>query len=300
MLCPNCKIPAAKENDFCKRCGAFVPRENSDVAKYTDFNTQGEGRYDKNSDGRKKSAAGNVGRQPFVLKELWESLNQSQSMTDHDTGANTSRKPSGGQAPYGSPYATPQSEPVYRRDTRQQVPGRTPTKKASPIPGLIILIGILLAMFIVPNILYGINYPDNVDYQENTVIASMQPEGEFLYEFHLKDVGITDVAMTEKYVESFVLSFLWDEQVKIDYAGVGYIQILNNDYINAFFDGTTVTVPNCILEFDTEYVLLYMSFYDTEKRCEYMFTFPEESNTLIFRKDGTYKLTEFTDPEGWY
>ncbi len=299
MHCPNCKIPAARENDFCTHCGALVPRENSDVAKYAEHRVDGEGRSVGRADRYSKAYVHSDRKNIFKeWSSIWEELQKGLTgqQGSKGQGYGQPRRTTLGKAS-GSPYNAPQSEPAYRRDARLPLPDKTPKKKASPIPGLFILIGIISVIFMLPNILYGIDDFDGADYQTNRAIASIHPKGEVLYELHLKDVGITGATMTEEYVKSFTLSFLWEEKVEVGYTGRGYIQILNDDCISAFFDGTTVTVPNCALEFDTEYVLQYMSFYDYEKDCEYRFTFPEDGNALIFREDGTYV---FADPQGWY
>lgn len=272
MRCLKCNFYTEKENDFCKRCGAFVPRANSDVAKYANHHLHKEGRLhaynEKGPDETKK--------QPSLWRKLLENLNRQQN-------------------PQMQGEFT--DEPQNQGDTGQTYTGRTVKKQSSQAPGTVIFFLIIVSIFIMPNILLRINQ----GVYDETAIVSEAPFESAVYEYEVVDFDIINKVVTEGSITSFDISFLrvksdslFNEPEELDFIAKGYVEILGAKPLYAEFDGITVSVSNSALEFDTEYVLMYISLSDIEDGHERIFHIPDESKTLIFHKDGTYELNAYT------
>ncbi len=300
MLCPVCKTFLARENNFCPRCGALVPRENSDVAKYVNFNIYGEKRTNNRPLVKEKTSEKNIIRQlPSAWKEIQEIIKQQQNPQIKEEERRGAFYGNGEKLSQGKPPYTPHDDasgrqPQYRMATQQPVQVKTMKKKTSSVSGFIIFI-IIAAVFIIPNILCKKDFGDD-GYFYNTEIVSMSSEYTLL-NYTLTDVHLSKISVTRDYVESFTLSFkgvnpdsIWYEPLQMDFVGEGEIVFADSQPHKAVFDGLTISVPNCNLDFNTKHILLYISYYDYKADHEHMFFMPEDKEVLIFKEDATYEF----------
>ncbi len=297
MTCPACKALSARENDFCLKCGALVPRKNSDVAKYANYNIYGENRFSNSSYVKEKPFEKNIlGNQlPSAWKEVQEIIKQQQNTIirkkeQGGTFYGSGRSPSQ-QRPPNIPRENTSDRPPQYRSERQPV---KTVKKRNSFSGFIIFL-IIAAVFTIPNILSHNDYWDN-DYSYNTANQSQAYEYTSL-NYTLTDVGLSRISVTPDYVEAFTLSFkqaspdtIWYEPLKMDFVGEGEIVFADSKPFLAVFDGLTISVPKCNLDFNKKHELLYIYYYDYQADCEYKFFMPADKQVIIFKNDATYEF----------
>ncbi len=282
MFCPNCKHYAGKGHEFCSKCGAFVPAEDSDTFRYASFDISGADNQRvaaRKPDGIERietarESAGTVGRTgKYTQNEAPANRQGTVSIHPAQTPPHTGLPPYTG-IPVSRPSASGQ------------------TKKATGCAPVVIISVIVIGMIIIFPQIMRISDPGEV-YDDQTVpvsatviYADISPdETENVYE--IDTIELWDVVIeTNGEVSSFVLTPLHITPLSgrvlpknIELKGV--MLFLDGSELDVRFDGETVHIDDCALETETRYDVQHIRLESTDGET-YYFILPEEERGITF------------------
>ena len=239
MLCPSCKKPVTRSNDFCQYCGAYVPAKAAEYARREDVSGERSGgyaqmrslseklqQYSAAAREEQKPSSGGTAAKPYVR-------NASQQYG----AGNTSQRYTGGNAPqqygtgstsqrYGTENApqrtqsAPQQRPIgsaapYSRYGTGNAPQSTKSPTVSQNTQRIVFIAaVLLPFAFVIIVTLGIMFSESGNFPENgyspepeqacSEIYSSLPAVMYASDFSLS--GTEAEQAGEPYVDSFVIT----------------------------------------------------------------------------------------------
>ncbi|HZK21212.1 MAG TPA: hypothetical protein VFC76_02930 [Oscillospiraceae bacterium] len=306
MKCFNCKKVGVKENEFCENCGSFVPRRNSDVAEYADFQLDGKSEPSKSSkysaNDKRETYSSPYQKWAALWQELQKEFNNQQGL-----------KGKGGKTPsesYGMPKEAPQSrsyntaidEPEYRRAAQMPTVRRNTNRKTLPLPGIIIFIIIFVATVILPGVLTSMRYNQSQyqyvdDYFPLSEHESTQGNIE-IHEYVLDDFKLENIVIDGDYVTSFSIVLDYpipfttkNEEKYTGFSLKGNLEVVETKSLSVVFNENIIHVPKCNFKLDTEYNLLYITvpYYNEIEESEhvyYLSHYSDESAAVVFSQGG--------------
>lgn len=270
MYCPNCKRYAGKGNDFCKKCGTFIPSQDSEVAKYADYKCSGDKGLDKMPDSRKYTTLSHTesNNAPKILrfpnKQFGFPGTDFREMQQH-------RQEQGNTSQSGSP--------VFRKGTSAQ----------KPFPALLIFIFIIVFISFVGPLVANVSedYENTPVFEDATVYNYYLPGDSILLEPSI--ASVTTIG-SEK-VNAFAIKFTglqsYDGNVLSapDFTAKGRLSLDGHILLDVYVKNNTLVIEKCDLIIAEHYTIDYIEL-ETEDNY-FNITMPDGFTEILFRADGT-------------